>query len=53
MCDPQTDLSLVDEYDVRSVPTLLLFADGEPVDRLADGFQETAAVVAFVEQYAD
>lgn len=53
MCNPQTDLSLVEAYDVRSVPTLLLFRDGEPVDRLAEGFQGTQAVVDFVEQYAD
>ena len=53
MCNPQTDLSLVDEYDVRSVPTLLLFVDGEPVDRLAEGFQETSAVVEFVERHAN
>lgn len=53
MCNPQTDLSLVEAYDVRSVPTLLLFRDGEPVDRLAEGFQETSAVVEFVEQYVN
>lgn len=62
-CNPQTDLSLVDEYDIRSVPTLLLFEDGsdasasaeggeaagrEPVARMAEGFQGTEAVVDFV-----
>ena len=49
MLNPKNDLELVEEYDVRSVPTILLFADGELVGRLADGFQETEAVVAFVE----
>ncbi|MEE6211149.1 thioredoxin family protein [Salarchaeum sp. III] len=48
MCNPQTDLDLVDEYDIRSVPTLLLFEDGEVVGRLAEGFQGTEAVVEFV-----
>ena len=49
MLNPRDDLELVEEYDVRSVPTLLLFEDGELVGRLADGFQETEAVVEFVE----
>ena len=42
------DLELVETYDVRSVPTLLLFEDGELVGRLADGFRGTEAVVEFV-----
>lgn len=49
MLNPRDDLDLVEEYDVRSVPTLLLFEDGELVGRLAEGFQETEAVVEFVE----
>jgi thiol-disulfide isomerase/thioredoxin len=48
MLNPKDDLELVETYDVRSVPTLLLFEDGELVGRLADGFQETEAVVEFV-----
>jgi len=48
MVNPQTDLDLVDEYDIRSVPTLLLFQDGEPVARMAEGFQGTEKVVEFV-----
>lgn len=47
-CNPQTDVSLVEEFAIRSVPTLVLFVDGEPVDRLADGFVPTTAVVEFV-----
>jgi thiol-disulfide isomerase/thioredoxin len=49
MVNPKDDLELVETYDVRSVPTLLLFADGELVGRLADGFRGTEAVVEFVE----
>jgi len=49
MLNPRDDLALVETYDVRSVPTLLLFADGELVDRMAEGFQGTEAVVEFVE----
>jgi len=37
-CNPGTDIDLVDEYDVRSVPALLLFVDGEEVDRRMEGF---------------
>lgn len=49
MLNPRESLGLVDEYNIRSVPTLLLFEDGEPIDRLAEGFQGTDAVLSFVE----
>lgn len=48
MLNPQTDLDLVDEYDIKSVPTLVLFEDGEEVGRMASGFEGTESVVAFV-----
>ena len=53
MLNPKHDLALVEEYDVRSVPTLLLFADGELVGRMAEGFRGTEAVVKFVESRGD
>ena len=43
-------LDVAERYSVSSVPTLLLFADGELVGRLADGFQGADAVVSFVER---
>jgi len=49
MVNPRDDPELVEAYDVRSAPTLLLFEDGELVDRMAEGFQGTEAVVEFVE----
>lgn len=49
MVNPGDDISLVERYDIRSVPTLLLFEDGELVGRMADGFQGTEAVIQFVE----
>ncbi|MDL5361692.1 co-chaperone YbbN [Halalkalicoccus sp. NIPERK01] len=52
MINPETDLSLVDEYDIRSVPTLVLFEDGERVGRLAKGFQGAEEIIAFVEENA-
>ncbi|NHX36288.1 MULTISPECIES: thioredoxin family protein [Halolamina] len=48
MLNPQTDLDLVDEYDIKSVPTLLLFEDGEVVGRMASGFEGTESIVEFV-----
>lgn len=53
MVNPGDDLSLVERFDVRSVPTLLLFERGEAVARLAEGFQGAEAVVEFVEEHTD
>ncbi len=53
MVNPGNDFSLVEEYDIRSVPTLLMFEDGDLVGRMADGFQGTDAVVEFVESTAN
>ncbi|MFB6078260.1 MAG: thioredoxin family protein [Halarchaeum sp.] len=52
-CNPQTDLDIVAEYDIRSVPTLLLFVDGELVGRLAEGFQGVDAVFDFLADHLD
>lgn len=47
--NPQDDLDAVSAFDVRSVPTFLLFADGAVVDRRADGFVPAAELIEFVE----
>lgn len=47
--NPREDLDSVADFDVRSVPTFLLFADGDEIDRLADGFVPTADLVEFAE----
>jgi len=49
--NPRDDPPLVDEYDVRSVPLLLVFSEGELVERLADGFVETDRLVELVGQF--
>ncbi len=36
--NPRDDPPLIDRFDVRSVPLLVLFADGEPIARRAEGF---------------
>ncbi|MFD1643125.1 thioredoxin family protein [Halohasta litorea] len=51
MINPRVDLDLVDEYAIRSVPTLIVFEGGEEVGRLAEGFQGTDAVVEFINSH--
>ncbi|WP_435344696.1 thioredoxin family protein [Haloarchaeobius sp. HRN-SO-5] len=51
MVNPGDDISLVDRFDVRSVPTLVLFRDGEQVATLAEGFVGVERVVEFVEDH--
>lgn len=46
--NPRDDPVLLDEYDVRSVPKLLYFEDGELVDTKEEGFVPTAGVLEFV-----
>ncbi|MDS0280660.1 thioredoxin family protein [Haloarcula onubensis] len=46
--NPREDLDAVADFAVRSVPTFLLFVDGELVARRADGFVPTAELEAFV-----
>jgi thioredoxin 1 len=38
LVNPRDDPPLVDRFAVRSVPLFVLFVDGEPVARRADGF---------------
>jgi len=45
--NPRNDPDLIDEFDIASVPTFVLFVDGEPVDRLADGFVPSEQLRAF------
>jgi len=37
MVNPGHDIELVDEWSIRSAPTLVLVEDGEEVARLAEG----------------
>ena len=47
--NPRDDPQLIDEYDVRSVPKLLLFIDGTLVATREDGFLGVDEVLGFVE----
>jgi len=49
--DVDANQQLAAEYGVRGVPTLLLFADGEPVERLV-GMQDEAQLRSVIEGYA-
>ncbi|GAA0681492.1 thioredoxin [Natronoarchaeum mannanilyticum] len=49
--DIDANQQLAAEYNVRGVPTLLLFADGQPVERLV-GMQEEAQLRSVIEQHA-
>lgn len=39
------------EYEVMSIPTLILFKDGEPVDKVV-GFQPKEQLTALIEKHA-
>ena len=46
--NPRDDHVLLDEYDVRSVPKLLSFEDGDLVDTKEEGFVPTDDVLDFI-----
>ena len=48
--DIDANQGLAAQYGVRSVPTLLLFADGEPVERLV-GVQQESRLRSLVDSY--
>ncbi|NHX41758.1 MULTISPECIES: thioredoxin [Haloarcula] len=48
--DIDANQQLAAKYGVRSVPTLLLFADGEPVERLV-GMQQEPQLRSLIESY--
>lgn len=52
LLNPQNDLGLIERFDVRSVPHLILFVDGELVARKAEGFVGADEVVALIEEHA-
>jgi len=49
LVNPRDDPPLVDRFEVRSVPLFVLFADGDPVDRRAEGFIAGDELTAWVE----
>lgn len=49
LINPRDDPPLVERFDVRSVPLFVLFADGEPVARLAEGFVAGDDLAAWID----
>ncbi|QSG10348.1 thioredoxin family protein [Halapricum desulfuricans] len=47
--NPRDDPPLVDEYRIASVPTFVRFRDGEPVDRISEGFVPGEQLQAFAQ----
>ncbi len=49
MINPRDDPPLIDEYEIASVPTFVRFQDGEPADRIAEGFVPGEQLQAFAQ----
>ncbi len=52
LINPRTDPGLIEAYDVRSVPTLVVFVDGIERGRLAEGFQGAESVLELLRAHA-
>jgi thioredoxin-like negative regulator of GroEL len=52
LVNPRDDPPLVERFDVRSVPLFVLFVDGDPVARRAEGFVGGDELTAWVVEQA-
>lgn len=50
LINPRDDPPLVERFEVQSVPLFVLFVDGEPVGRLADGFVSGDDLAAWIDE---
>jgi thiol-disulfide isomerase/thioredoxin len=50
--NPRDDPPLVERFEIRGVPTLVLFVAGEEVARLNEGFVGADDLLAFVDEHA-
>ena len=50
LVNPRDDPPLIERFDVRSVPLFVLFVDGEPVGRLAEGFVPGDELAAWIDE---
>ena len=53
LINPRDDPPLVERFDVRSVPLFVLFVDGKPVDRRAEGFIPGEDLTAWITDRLD
>ena len=49
--NPRDDPPLIDRFDVRSVPLFVLFVDGAPVARLAEGFVSGDDLTEWIDEH--
>ncbi|MEF8821056.1 MAG: thioredoxin family protein, partial [Halovenus sp.] len=49
--NPRDDPVLLDRFQVQSVPLLVLFVDGEPVARRAEGFVGADELRDWIDEY--
>jgi thioredoxin-like negative regulator of GroEL len=52
LVNPRDDPPLIERFDVRSVPLFVLFVDGEPVARRAEGFVPGEDLAAWIDEHA-
>jgi thioredoxin-like negative regulator of GroEL len=53
LINPRDDPSLIDRFTIQSVPTLVLFVNGDPVVQRADGFVSGDDLTAWVREHTD
>lgn len=53
LINPRDDPRLIERFAVRSVPLLVVFSGGEPVDRRAEGFVGAESVLAWLGRHTD
>ncbi|SMO40823.1 thioredoxin family protein [Halorubrum cibi] len=53
LLNPRDDPPLVERFDVRSVPLFVLFVDGEPVARRAEGFIPGDDLAAWIREHVE
>ena len=53
LINPRDDPPLVERFDVRSVPLFVLFVDGDPVARRAEGFVPGDEPAAWVREHVE
>lgn len=53
LVNPRDDPPLVDRFEVRSVPLFVLFVDGDPVARHAEGFVPGDDLTAWIDAQVD
>ncbi|MXR50798.1 conjugal transfer protein TraF [Halovenus sp. WSH3] len=51
--NPRDDPPLIERFDVRRVPLLVLFVDGEPVARRDDGFVPGEELAAWIREESE